>query len=328
MNQNQFELAYQKQWDRFQRILDALESKENDRVIASFDPETLPMLYRRLCNQYGLALTRHYSPALVDRLHNLILRGHRQLYKRRTNLFWTATRFLARDFPQTLRKNYLAFWLAFILFSAPAAAIGVATYQDPVLIYSLMSEGQVIEMESMYNPENRLVGRGANRGSETDLTMFGYYILNNISIGFRTFASGIIFGVGSVFYLIFNGLMIGGVAGHLSHPPYVLQFWQFISGHGAFELTAIIISGAAGLLLGYSLIAPGRYRRIDSLRRTAPTALLLVIGASLMLVLAAFIEAFWSSSGFSPEVKFSVAVGNWVVVILYLLFAGSRRHES
>lgn len=107
-----------------------------------------------------------------------------------------------------------------------------------------------------------------------------------------------------------------------------MTFWQFVCGHGAFELTAIVICGAAGLLLGYSLIHPGRYRRRDSLRLTAPTALKLVMGGALMLLIAAFIEAFWSSSSFSPQVKFSVAAFYWGVVILYLLFAGRRRYES
>ncbi len=117
------------------------------------------------------------------------------------------------------------------------------------------------------------------------------------------------------------------MAGHLSHPPYAMTFWQFVSGHGAFELTAIVISGAAGLLLGYSLIYPGKYRRIDSLRIVAPTALVLVVGAALMLVFAAFIEAFWSSSELSPMVKFSVAACNWIIVIFYFLFAGRGRYE-
>jgi len=328
MNQNQFERTYQDQWTQFSQLLDVLESKSGNIAETDMGLEEFPAQYRKLCNHYGLVQARHYSPALVDRLHDLVLRGHRQLYKKKTNLTWAAINFIARDFPQTLRRNYVAFWLAFCLFYGPAAAVGIATYHNPVLIYSLMDENKVIGMESMYDPNNQKIGRSAERDAETDITMFGYYILNNISIGFRTFAGGIIFGVGAFFFLVFNGLMIGGVAGHLSHPPYVETFWQFVSGHGAFELTAIVICGAAGLLLGHSLICPGQYRRTDSLRLKAPTTLLLVIGAALMLVCAAFIEAFWSSSSLSPTVKFSVAACNWILVILYLLFAGRKRNGS
>ena len=328
MNQSQFEHIYQDQWSLFRRLLDVLESKSDITTESEVNLEEFPAQYRQLCNQYGLAQARHYSPALVDKLHNLVLRGHRQLYKKKSSLIWATINFISRDFSRTLRQNYIVFWLAFVLFYGPATAIGIATYHDPVLIYSLMGENQVVTMESMYDPHNQKIGRSAERDAETDITMFGYYILNNISIGFRTFAGGIIFGAGTLFLLIFNGLMIGGVAGHLSHPPYIETFWPFVSGHGAFELTAIVICGAAGLLLGHSLICPGQNRRTDSLRLKAPTALILVIGAALMLVCAAFIEAFWSSSTFSPTVKFSVAACNWIVVILYFLFAGRRRDGS
>jgi len=333
MNQSQFEQAYRPEWQRFGQLLAILEKKSGaarkdpprDNTVAAAE---FPARYRRICNHYGLARTRHYSPALVDQLHALVLRGHRQLYKKKSNGLWTLINFVARIFPRTLRQNSRMFWLALALFCGPAVAVGIATYHDPLLIYSLMGEGQVLAMESMYSPENPKTGRTRERDAESDFTMFGFYILNNISIGFRSFAGGIIFGIGTVFLLVFNGLMIGGVAGHLSHAPYMVKFWPFVCGHGAFELTALVICGAAGLILGQSLIRPGRYRRVAVLRRRAPTALVLVMGAALMLVAAAFVEAFWSSSAFPPQVKFAVAAGNWLLVILYLLLAGRNTGES
>lgn len=326
MNQTRFEQLYEQQWLEFGELLDSLEKGKRKKAETEPDAGAFPARYRRICNQYGLARSRHYSPALVDRLHSLVLRGHHQLYKRKSSFFWHGLLFIAREFPRTIRENYKLFWLAFLLFYGPAIAVGVAAYNDPVFIYTIMDEGQVNSMESMYDPDNRQMGRDAARDAETDFTMFGYYIMNNISIGFRTFAGGILFGVGSVFFLLFNGIMIGGVAGHLSHPPYLYTFWQFVAGHGAFELTAIVICGAAGLLLGRSLIIPGRLSRLDSLRRHAPIALKLVIGGALLLVCAAFIEAFWSSARLDPTLKFSVAACNWIAVIAYLLFAGRTSH--
>jgi len=327
MNQIQFESSYQKRWDEFQQLLKVLEKKEAAAEGAGPSLSDFPQRYRQICNHYGLAQARHYSPALVDSLHGLVLRGHRQLYRKKSGLLFRIIHFLLGDFPRTLRRNGLAFWLAFLIFYGPAVAVGTATYFDPVLIYSLMGEDQVTSMEAMYHPKNHKVGRSAKRSSETDFTMFGYYILNNISIGFRTFAGGIVFGAGAVFLLLFNGLLIGGAAGHLSHVPYNLTFWPFVVGHGAFELTAIVISGAAGLILGSAILRPGPYRRLDALRRKAPTALRLVMGAMVMLVCAAFIEAFWSSKNLAPSVKFAVAALNWTLVLLYLLLTGRQKDE-
>ncbi len=325
MNQLQFEKIYGADWQDFENRLLLLErsakKSRNNKKLNDF-----PKCYRRLCNHYGLALTRHYSPALVDRLHDLVLRGHQQLYKKKSHILWSIIEFLFSDFPRTLRRHWLAFWVSFLLFYGSAFTMGTAVYQNPLMIYSIMPEAQVAQMQSMYDGKGRL-GREEKRDAEDDLIMFGFYIRNNISIGFRTFAGGMVFGVGSVLILLFNGLFIGGAAGHLSHLPYRDNFWQFVIGHGAFELTAIVISGAAGLLLGIHLIRPGRYRRLEALQKAAPTALRLAMGAAVMLLLAAFIEAFWSSSPLSPSIKYWTGALNWGIVLLYFMLAGRRRDE-
>ncbi len=125
--------------------------------------------------------------------------------------------------------------------------------------------------------------------------MFGFYIMNNIGIAFQTFASGVLLGLGSLFFLLFNGLMIGSVAGHLTQIGYVQTFWPFVIGHGAFELTAITFAGAAGLKLGWALLAPGRLTRGEALRLAARRSVQLIAGVIVLLLLAAFTEACWSS---------------------------------
>lgn len=200
MNQTRFEQLYEKQWIEFEQLLELLERKHSGRQPKPASDTDFPKQYRRICNQYGLARSRHYSPALVDRLHRLVLRGHHQLYRRKSSFFWQGLHFISREFPHSVRANAKLFWLAFLLFFGPAVAIGVTTYRDPVFIYSIMDEGQVNNMESMYDPVKRKIGRNANRQADTDFAMFGYYIMNNISIGFRTFGGGILFGAGSIFF--------------------------------------------------------------------------------------------------------------------------------
>jgi len=317
MRQELFEQRNSQLWQELEGMLKGGDATQRAAELLRF-----PSLYRRVCNHYALARSRHYSPALVGQLHDLVLRGHRQLYRRQGAWLWRLLAFVGSGFPRAVRTNGRFFWLSAALFMLPGVLAGGFCYSQPELIYSILDEGQVADMEYMYDPANRKPGRTAERDSETDFVMFGFYISNNIGIGFRTFAGGILFGVGTVLLLLFNGVVIGGVAGHLTRVGYHETFWSFVSGHGALELTAIVICGAAGLVLARAVVAPGALSRTLALRKAAPEALKLVMGAALMLLLAAFVEAFWSSGSAAPAVKYAVAALLWSGVFLYLWRAG------
>jgi uncharacterized membrane protein SpoIIM required for sporulation len=265
----------------------------------------------------------------VEELHRLVQRGYRQLYRRRLDWPRQALGFLAFGFPAALRRHAWAFWLSAALFFGPMLAMGLACHQDATLIHSLLDSGEVSSLESMYDPTNRTPGREAARQSDTDFAMFGFYVMNNVGIAFRTFAGGLIAGVGSLFFLGFNGLVIGAAAGHLTAIGHGTPFWTFVSGHAALELTAIAVSGAAGLLLAAALLAPGRRRRLDALRANALEAVTLVTGAMVMLVLAAMVEAFWSSATtVSGEAKVLLGAVGWLLVALYFMRAGRGRADA
>ena len=110
----------------------------------------------------------------------------------------------------------------------------------------------------------------------------------------------------------------------LSPSGYAESFLSFVVGHGAFELTAIVLSGAAGLRLGFILLNPGRLTRLDALRRAGPELITIVLGAAAMLLIAALIEGFWSPSAAPPAVKFAVGALLWVIVLVYLFLAGPQ----
>jgi len=322
MRQQQFEETYQVQWEQLEQLLVELDKPRRKRHMSTELMDQLPHLYRETCNHYALAQSRRYSPALESQLHDLVLRSHRQLYRHRSALFWRLVNFVTVDFPTSFRANINYFWLATALLLIPGLVVGGYIYKKPELIYSIMDDNQVAMYEHMYNPSNKKLGRSKERTAETDLYMFGFYIRNNIGVGFRTFASGMLLGLGTVLLLVFNGVSMGSVAGHLTRVGYNDTFWPFVSGHGAFELTAIVICGAAGLLLAHAIISPGQQTRIQALKSRANEAIKLVMGAALMLLIAAFIEAFWSSSGLSNAIKYSAAAIFWTLVIVYFLLVG------
>src|SRR5690606_32673920 len=115
------------------------------------------------------------------------------------------------------------------------------------------------QFESMYDPAAEHWRLGRESGG--DLEMFGYYIANNIGIGFRTFAGGLFAGVGSLLVLVSNGVVFGTVAAHLQGIGHGGPFWRFVVGHAAPELSAIVVAGTAGLRLGLGVVAPGRRSR-------------------------------------------------------------------
>ena len=321
MRQEPFETARAGDWGAYRTLLDTLEHRGKARRA---DPASarFPALYRRVCADYALARTRHYSPGLIAQLHELVRRGHRCLYRRRSALLAPTLNFMAAGFPRTLRRQARVCWLAAVLLFLPMAIMGTACWQDGELIHSLMDDSAVADLESLFDPKRQRPGRDAERQADTDLAMFGYYVNNNIGIGFRTFAAGLLLGIGSVVILVSNGLLIGAAAGHLTRLGLGSTFWPFVSSHGPFELTAIAISGAAGLLLGRALIAPGRQTRLAALRANARDAVALVGGAAIMLLLAAVVEAFWSAGSAPPAVKYGVGGLGWLLVAAYLGFAG------
>ena len=323
MKQSLFESRHQHQWQTFAEQLKQLEQgKAKAADVADF-----PHQYRRLCQHLALAQQRGYSSYLVDPLQQLALRGHQQLYRHRSHLTANILAFLLADFPRLVREQWRFVLIAGLLFFGSLVGIALLVYLFPDLVYSIISPQQVAEMQGMYNPDASRLGRAAERAASEDWMMFGYYVMHNIGIAFQTFAAGLLFGLGSVFFLIFNGLVIGAVSGHLTDIGYGQTFWSFVIGHGAFELSAITLAGAAGLQLGWSLVAPGRLARSEALRLAARKSVRMLCGVMVFLLIAAFIEAYWSSTTrIEPWIKYAVGVALWLLVAAYLTLAGRSRH--
>ncbi|MCP4597236.1 stage II sporulation protein M [Neptuniibacter sp.] len=323
MKQQEFENLYTESWNHFETSINDLRQKKTKP-----SPQ-FPEQYRQICSQLSLARQRHYSDNIIKRLNNLVMEGHHILYQK-DNRFPIKQLARALDsFVTSLRQNNRFVLLSALLLVIPGLLAGLLSYLDETIIFSLISPEQVKHMEEMYDPARDKIGR--DRGSETDLAMFGHYIKNNIGIAFQTFAGGIFLGLGSIFFLCYNGLYIGAIAGRLTSVGYSVTFYPFVIGHGAFELTAIVFSGAAGLMIGYSLINPGNLPRIKALRKTAREAVKIIYGATFMLLIAAFLEAFWSSSTqLAIQLKLGIGAILWLLVFWFCFLSpfGERRHES
>lgn len=326
MKQIQFEQRYRPVWTSLEEQLTQLEAIHVSRRKA------LPLNhfvtdYRQLCHQLALTRERGYSLELQQYLNNLVLRAHRQLYRYNPPLADRIGAFFAHGFPQAVRRQWRWHMVSALCFVLSIALVWILVHQQPDMVYTVLDENSLTDIEMMYQPGEDGAGDiHAGRDGSDDVMMFGYYIKNNIGIAFRTFAGGLLLGVGALVVMLFNGSFFGAVAAHLINVGGDQPFFTFVIAHGAPELTAIVLAGGAGLRLGWAIIAPGPYSRLTALRLAAKDSLPTMYGVFALLLLAAFIEAFWSPRDFEPVVKYSVGAACWGLLYLYLIFGG--RHGT
>jgi uncharacterized membrane protein SpoIIM required for sporulation len=320
-----FEALYQAEWQELEQLLEQLVKRTNKKPSQPLRGERIAALYRRACEQLALARARSYPAYLQDRLERLTADAHQVIYQQRELGAAALWRIVTRDFPRAVRAAAAYVFIATALLAVPTLVLAVLVHQQPNLILSVVDASMAAQLEQMYSGSAESLGRTREAGS--DWMMFGFYIRNNVGIAFQCFASGLAAGLGTIFFLVYNGALFGAVAGYLTERGLGETFYSFVATHAAFELTAIVLSGAAGLKLGHSLLAPKRRTRRQSLVHAARECVVIVYGVTAMLIVAAAVEAFWSSAQWVPAtVKYGVAAVCWLVVLGYLALQG--RHAT
>lgn len=305
-------------WKRLAELVAELEALRATPSRASAPAELLP-LYRRVCQDLALARRRMYGGALVERLNALVLAARNHVYRDRSRPLASAVRFIARDFPRLVRSEAGFFWLSTIVYLVPLVAMMLISSERPDLLFAAVDPAMVQQFEEMYNPSE---GHTDGRSADDAIAMFGFYISNNVGGDIKAFAGGALWGVGTLLFLIYNGLVHGSVFGHVTQIGFGGELWPFVCGHAVLELSGLFVASAAGLRLGAALVAPGRRSRSRALRENGARALQLFLGAVAMTVGAAFIEGFWSASAAAVEVKFAVGACTSLATASYLLLAG------
>jgi uncharacterized membrane protein SpoIIM required for sporulation len=320
----QFEQLYEGDWTELETSLDRVLGRTGAKASRSpVSGARIAALYRRACEHLALARARSYPAYIVDRLERLTADAHQVIYHRRDFGLARLHEMVAVDFPSAVRNHLSYVAVATATFLVPAIVIGVLVYWRSELILSVVSSDTAASFEEMYSPSADSIGR--SRTASTDWVMFGFYIRNNVSVAFQCFAGGLFGGVGTLFFLAYNGAFSGALAGYLTERGLSQTFYSFIATHSSFELTAIVLSGAAGLRIGHALIAPGRRTRVQSLVRGTQDSAILLYGVTAMLLIAAAVEAFWSSASWlPPPAKYGVAAACWTGVLGYFTFQGRR----
>ena len=312
----QFENAYGSVWSELEAAIGRVLQRNGDSAKAA-DPVPAARavaLYRQTCEHLALARARSYPAHLVGRLERLTQDAHQAMYHRATWDLGQLRTLLNSTFPQAVRAHGAYVAVAAATFLLPALVLGVLVYRRPELILAVVNAETAASFDEMYSPSAEAIGRTAS----TDWMMFGVYIRNNIGVAFQCFAGGLFAGVGSLFFLAFNGAFGGAVAGYLTERGLGHTFYQFIVTHAAFELTAIVMIRTP---TRDPFVSLGRFFTIWPALLVA----VLLYGVMAMLLIAAAIEAFWSSARWMPlSLKYAVAAACWVSVVAYFLLQGRR----
>ncbi|HNW34245.1 MAG TPA: stage II sporulation protein M [Candidatus Ozemobacteraceae bacterium] len=299
-------------WQRLEEILNHVDG----HISGSIDPGRLielGALYQEALGDLGRA--RAMGDERQQRyLNRLIARAYTHIYRPRESSLLGALSFLPRKFPALVlaRQHFIITAFLVFLFSTIIGFLCVGS--DSKLI-------DLVIPESMRSSISRdladgRAGRDMSQESRAQISMF--ILTNNIGVSFRAFAYGFFLGIGTIYILIYNGLLLGGLASVYHEAGHSLVFWSLILPHGAIELICVFIAGGAGLILGYSLIDPGSHSRYDWVAHEGKEAAMLVVGAIPMLVIAALIETWVTPAPLPIPAKYLVAALVFLATVLYL----------
>ena len=316
MQADPFYQSRQSDWQALTRLLD--RAQNNGAQLSQDEINQLGRLYRAATSDLAVAQRDFPNQRVAAYLNQLVARAHAVIYRGEPLAIQRLIRFVTRGFPRTFRETLPFTLVAALLFIIPAVAAGISTAWQPASAQWLLP----VEVQ-------RLIPTIERRELWTDIAVSerpyasSFIMRNNIQVAFLAFGGGMLAGLYTVWIMVFNGLILGGLTGLTAHYGVGFELWTFVIGHGVVELSVIMMAGGSGLMLGWAMLHPGLLRRRDALAIAARKAVRLVIGCVPLLVFAGMIEGFISpAEGLPWPVKWAVGVGSGVLLYGYLLMAG------
>lgn len=314
-------------WHRLETILSRCEY----RGLGSLPKEDLRLLgglYRSASADLARARALKLSNKTLVYLNNLVVRAHNQVYSRPANSWSKLWHFIIDGFPRVVLQKALYVIAASLVVMVPFWAAFEYVQKDRSFASLHYASGQPLVSEPMlYDIEHRRLW--TDDSDKNSPTISAFLATNNIRVAILAFTFGITYGIGTVYVLFKNGIVHGAILGLCRTSGLLDRLLAFIVSHGVLELTAIFIAGGAGILLACSMIFPGQYKRVDSLKLAAKPAMLMFAGCVPLLMLAALIEGFISPRlDIKPDAKVMVGLATLAMLILYLLFPRAKKDES
>lgn len=311
----QFVADRRPEWQRLEELL--ARARRGPHRLAAAEIEELGRLYRRSTSDLAIARRDFAGDAVAAYLEQLVGRAHPLLYRRPRGSSAGLARFVAAGFPRAFRRNASYTLAAFLLVAVPFALAFGATLLDPINGRILIGARPFVEQ--VERGESWLVVPEQARP-----LMASFVWLNNAQVSFLAFAGGVLFGLGSVYVLVANGLSLGGVAGLAATYGLGSTLASFVAAHSGIELTVVFTTGGAGLRIGHALLDPGLRPRSAALAAAARLGVRLVVGCVPLLAIASALEGLLSPSDSPLALKLAVGLAATAALYAYLLLAGRR----
>ena len=296
-------------WNRLVELADRCDRDRLESLTRS-ELRELAFLYRQVATDLSALREDPASQQFARYLNQLLARAHNIIYAGRKSSARDIYYFYRYTFPRVFREN-LSYTIAATALFAIGALIGLLlTVTKPDFMHEMLGPAMVdtIERHEMWTHSVVSMKPVASSGIMT----------NNLSVSFMTFASGITAGVGTLYFIIFNGVLIGVVGAACWMNSMSLQLWSFVAPHGALELPSIFIAGGAGFRIAVGLLFPGKLPRKQSLVIAGAVAVRLVLGTIPLLIVAGILEGFFSPTTAPIPLKFAVSAVMFALLCAYV----------
>jgi uncharacterized membrane protein SpoIIM required for sporulation len=297
-------------WSRLEALVTAC-GRRSVSALTHDEVRELALLYRQTAADLSTAREDPASGSLARYLNNLLGRAHNLVYSGAARPRPAgAVRFYVHEFPRVFQETLPYTLTALALFAAGGAAAMAIAAADPGFERFVLSGRMMdtIERREMWTHSIVAVKPYASSAIMT----------NNIAVALAACATGMFAGLGPVYMMLFNGLLIGVIGTACARAGMSGQLWSFVAPHGSLELPAIFIAGGAGLILARGILFPGTLPRRDAIAEAGATSIRLLLGVLPMLVIAGVIEGFVSPTAVLPAVKFVIGAALFVLLVLYL----------
>jgi uncharacterized membrane protein SpoIIM required for sporulation len=322
MNVDEFYQSRRQEWELLSNLIE--RAQKNARRLSTTDIERFASLYRAASSDLALARRDFPRHRITQYLNQIVARAHAILYQGEPLAWNRIVDFFLRGFSRLFRRTFTFTFASFLLFAIPAFVSAAATLSSPQSAAWLLP-AEVQNLIPIVEDKQLWIDIPIEERPYTST----FIMQNNIRVSFLAFASGVTGGLLTLWILVNNGLIVGGLLGLTGHYGIGFDLATFMIGHGVIELTVIFISGGSGLMLGWAILQPGLMRRRDALMIASQKAMRLLGGAVPWLVVAGAIEGFVSpSETIQWPVKWTVGIVSGILFYSYLFFAGREKKKK